>query len=1853
MLLFKVLSSKFRQYNARSSGRRLMVGTLGALVFSCMPQSQAIAPDVAPSQTINLDGEEAGKLAPFSLVHHAPQGPTTGDPQIHLIFSRPLIALGTETHPLPNIDVQPSVPGQWQWVGTHGLTFVPESGRLPRATAYRVSIPASVQALDGSKLGQAISFDFESPRPRVTAAHPNQTWEALLPSQVIQLSFSQPVQPSKLNDYVIVKAGEVKLDVQLRSGETKQDILVSSPSGWPLDSTISFSVLPGYLGDEGTLKAEQSFTGEFKTYGPLVASVECDRRADGACRPEGGLRLELSNPVPARQLARAISAQGTTLHVDQDWSSDAQTRYISLESRLIPRSQFEVKLAPIKDIYGQNIKWVKDRQVVVGDLRPSVRIGVDGELVPLDQAQLGILAVNASYELVTVALSEQALTSIDKGHGEQLYRMIESQKGAKKQTISVGALNEHVRQLVDLETIAPRGPFALGIRYQSEGHEQFATYIGQRSNLGITVKQGREQSHLWVTDLKSGASVSNAEVRLSENNAVLRTDARGMASLPAGIFVASSNKDRPLAWLSVATDKDRAYGFSRDTIGSWRIGVDSDFYGDVEDRAFLFPERDLFRPGERAWLKAYVRRPDTAGYRPLAGESLDLNLYTASGELASTQKVKTNRYGAVSAQVLIPGSAALGYWSAQVKRGEQLLASTHLQVAEYRAAEFEVKVQAHNAQVTAGQKLSWDVRGEYFYGGMMSGAPVSYTLSRRPSAFRPAQSEDYETSDEEWQYHQPYKSYDPLLASDEAKLDDVGKWSFEALPKLEHQIGPEQLELEATVQDLSGQTISGRGSVQVDPAQYYLGIKHPESYLIDAPGVFRPLVRTMSRDGKIVVGKRVELSLYRLRWTYAKQKSGEGSGETVSELVSDLVSTCYITSDKVDQSCGLSVQDSGQHLLRASSTDQFGHQVFASTSFYAVGGGRAAAFRDYDERAAVELVADRTIYKPGQTARILVKSPFAQAQAWVTIERDNVLEQRLVKLSGSTPTIEVAVTDKMRPNVYVGVHLVEDRASLGKKAHIIGDSYRFGYAELRVDPERQRLTVNLQAHKPEYRPGEIVKLDLKVADNAGKPRRAEVSVFVVDEGVLSLSGYQLPDPLLAFTAPRPLRVETIEARETVARNFGLEPNQNENKGDTGGDGGEARSEMLTTAYFNPSIETDVNGKAHVEFKLPDNLGRFRIMALAVTEDDRYGKGQSSFNVNKLLMVRPALPRFLRAGDELQLSAVVSALGFQGGAVKVKAEVDGLVAAGPMEATLQLSGQASEVVNFAVKTQGPRQALVRFSVTGVGATDSVELKRTVQSPAVMESVALYGKTERADAFRLGQLSEARTDVGGLDVTLSSSALVGLRGGFEQLWDYPYLCSEQLASRILPLVMLNELAAVYGVQAPKDAAARVDHNVALLVRRQLGDGGFGMWPESTESSPWVSAYSLWVLWEAKNKGHMVSADVFERGSRYLRDLAARRRDDDLRVASFSTLVLGRIGRPDQNTIHALVERLPQMDVESQFILAWAAAENGAEQAKKILLARVEGAITVRGNEAEITPPQGEAWASTMGSETRLHAIALHALLRLRPDHPLAAALVRSLLSARQGGSWGNTQESAFALLALNEYRLAQEKVEPNFDAFVFLRDKLLGQKRFAGRSVESQDFSVQMRELTSGGDLIFQRKGAGTLFYEARLKYARQQLPSKPVDHGFWIGKQIHVLDQNEPTRLAQGTTAPSVMTFAHGDLVVVDLTVLAPTRRRFVVIDDPLPAGFESIDFSQQTAQGSLAAALQLEAAGYSSAWHRTELRDDRALYFIDDMPPGVYKYRYLARATARGSFVVPPSLVKEMYQEEVYGRTGASEVFVQ
>ena len=173
-----------------------------------------------------------------------------------------------------------------------------------------------------------------------------------------------------------------------------------------------------------------------------------------------------------------------------------------------------------------------------------------------------------------------------------------------------------------------------------------------------------------------------------------------------------------------------------------------------------------------------------------------------------------------------------------------------------------------------------------------------------------------------------------------------------------------------------------------------------------------------------------------------------------------------------------------------------------------------------------------------------------------------------------------------------------------------------------------------------------------------------------------------------------------------------------------------------------------------------------------------------------------------------------------------------------------------------------------------------------------------------------------------------------------------------------------------------------------------------------------------------------------------------------------------------------------------------------------------------------------------------------------------------------------------------------------------------------------------------DLVIAREGKGTLYYVARLRYAPLELPRQPRDHGFKVRRQVVLLD-------AGGAPALPARPPKLGETVLVTLTVWSNEARRYVVVEDPLPAGLEALDASLAT--GSRGFGAWKQWSGVSRHDHR-ELRDDRVLFFRDVMQPGTLTYRYLAKVTSPGSFVAPPARAEEMYTPEVYGHTSSERV---
>jgi uncharacterized protein YfaS (alpha-2-macroglobulin family) len=393
--------------------------------------------------------------------------------------------------------------------------------------------------------------------------------------------------------------------------------------------------------------------------------------------------------------------------------------------------------------------------------------------------------------------------------------------------------------------------------------------------------------------------------------------------------------------------------------------------------------------------------------------------------------------------------------------------------------------------------------------------------------------------------------------------------------------------------------------------------------------------------------------------------------------------------------------------------------------------------------------------------------------------------------------------------------------------------------------------------------------------------------------------------------------------------------------------------------------------------------------------------------------------------------------------------------------------------------------------------------------------------------------------------------------------------------------------------------------------------------------------------------------------------------LATAALMVDVLATLGQPDAEYVTRLFEQREKLPTFARALLLHAAVTQSASgpAADAALLSRsreeLERLVTLRGAKAQVEDAPAEQFAELFHSEARSEALVLWALLAADAAHPLAAPLAQGILDRRDGGHWRSTQEGAYALLALDAYRRAQETAEPHFDASVWLGQRRLLEASFSGGSARSVSQQLAFAALgTEPENLLFQKQGTGALFYSARLRYATRELPRDPLERGFSIQKSqrsVPVAALAEALARTPDLGASS-QSFGGGDLVLVDLIVAAPSLRHFVAIEDPLPAGLEAVDTRLATTSADLNLEARAEAASaepkdaaasrFASSWYRQELRDDRVLLFVDHMPAGIYHYRYLARATSLGHFVVPPTRAFEMYQPEVFARTGASVVEV-
>jgi uncharacterized protein YfaS (alpha-2-macroglobulin family) len=1288
---------------------------------------------------------------------------------------------------------------------------------------------------------------------------------------------------------------------------------------------------------------------------------------------------------------------------------------------------------------------------------------------------------------------------------------------------------------------------------------------------------------------------------------------------------------------------------------------------------------------------------------------LSWTLRDSQGNETAKGGVRVSATGGFDLALQLPATMNLGPASLSLVDPDETLAGniyTHvLQVQEFRRPEFEVKAQASEGPHFLGGHATVTVSAAYYAGGALPGAEVSWVVTARPGHFRPPNREGFVFGTfVPWWKPGPGDAEPERVERTSARTDGSGVHRLRIDFDRKGAPRPHAVHAEATVMDVNRQAWTAGADLLVHPSERYVGLRAERPFVQKGEPVSIDAIVT-DLDGRAVAGAPLRLRAERLDWEQV-----EGEWKEVPRDVQERT----LDSAAEPIRARFEAREGGTWRVVARVADASGRENETEMRVW-VAGGRVPPRRDLEEEK-VTLVPDRNEYRAGDVARVLVIAPFTPAEGVLTLRRSGLLREERFTMAGGSQTLAIPIEDAFTPNVHVQVDLVgrAPREEEGGRKAPERPAFASGTIDLPVPPFSRTLGLAVTPREKALAPGGETVLDVLLRDPEGRPvADGEAAVVVVDEAVLALTGYRLPDPLEVFYSRRSADVSDRRLRSHVllSRAEDLVPPG----GAAGAAGGmvdeaavpamtpaprpmmraaksmaaadtaaapiRARTDFSALALFAASVPTDANGRAQVPLKLPDSLTRYRVMAVAVEGARRFGSGEATIVARLPLMVRPSPPRFLNFGDRFELPVVVQNQtdGEMTVDVAVRARNASLTAGAGRRLVVAANDRAE--VRFPMAAVLAGSARIQVGAASGAVADAAEVELPVWTPATTEAFATYGQIDEGSVVQpVRAPSGVVPQFGGLEVTTSSTALQALTDAVLYLVAYPFECAEQLSSRVLAVAALRDVLAAFqaeGLPKPEEIQAAVAGDVQRLRALQNDDGGFAFWRRGDESWPYVSIHVAHALARAKAKGFDVPADTLERASRYLREIDRRIPSDyplDVRrtLAAYALSVRALSGDADPARARSLV-REAGVDGLSFEALGWVLPLLSKDPASTAEVAairrRLANNVAETASAAHFVVSYGDGAHLLLHSDRRADAILLEALIADQPRSDLVPKLVEGLLAHRTAGRWSNTQENVFVLLALDRYFQAYERTAPDFVARLWLGERYAGAHEFRGRTTERQDVLVPMaylQEAKGTAGLLLAKEGAGRLYYRIGLRYAPASLVLDPLDRGFTVERTYEAVDDPKDVRReADGTWHVRA-----GARVRVRLTMVAPARRYHVALVDPLPAGLEPLNpalavtgsvpedgGSEVTPLG----AIGLGGAGRPGAWwwwsrpwfDHQNLRDERVEAFSALLWEGVHTYRYVARATTPGTFVVPPPKAEEMYTPETFGRGATDRVVVE
>jgi uncharacterized repeat protein (TIGR01451 family) len=1335
------------------------------------------------------------------------------------------------------------------------------------------------------------------------------------------------------------------------------------------------------------------------------------------------------------------------------------------------------------------------------------------------------------------------------------------------------------------------------------------------TNLTVVAKRGLQEAKVWVMNTRDLKPVDGATVDLiATSNRKLGSCTTAGATAECALTWKKLENTSPYAMI-VKAGKDMTYVRFEDLTlpnDAFHAGK-RDFTSSAGALdAFVYGERDLYRPGETLKMAAMVRNNKFEAVPKLP---LRWTITNPRGKVVRETVSETSEFGVALTEYPSSAASETGKYTVAVYSGKILLHETSVMVEEFVPERIGLKVSPAQEIVIGKGLVPFNVSALYLFGPPVADGTYKMSCSMRPAFREIPNRPGYATG--------IYTKEAPqamTLDSKEGTLDAKGGIQETCGYDMKDGKLAEAYQLKAKVdvnEAGSGRATTKTGQAYLASTDTLIGLKlesAKSSTLVVRGGLFD------FKGGAKNAKTSVKLKLFNLRdhWYYTYGGYDSWNVEQILTPTS-VEKTVEVNGNSFEVSL-TTPEGWGRWMVRAVDTKtgytadlDAGYMGWSYSEHSAKPGMRAP------EPSQLKVEVSKREASPGDNIDVMVEAPFA-GRVLFAFESDHTLETRWVDVKKPGQVKIAWKIPNVLPNVYVTALLMKDPVEAGGKRFLPARAW--GASSVQIVPASQRM--DLTVVHPEISESRKT-VTFEISNSAQMPTQYDVAV--VDEGILQMTDYKSPDPLKRFFEARALGVASIE---TMGWTVAVENAGGKNPGgDEAGVGESKNMPVKLVSFWFPNLKSDASGKATLQVPLPAFQGKVRIMAVAGSKT-RMGSSSSMMTVRDPLVLQSTLPRFLTQGDKFQFPVSVTNLSGKDQNVTVEVAPGAMVAMTNVKQQVKVPNGQARVVQFGAEVKGVNGMASIGVKAFADKLNSVERFDLPVKPSGIEQTIRLSLDTKQEAVLASYIpKDWRSDYARVEASVSPMPYLNQMSHLDTLIQYPYGCIEQTTSATMPLLVMGDLLQWV---APQKAAQMkikdvVHRGIARVISMQTASGGFGYWPGDGTPNPWGTAYATHMLLDAKKLGYEVSPGALKSALDYLEsytrdsayNLASTARRYETEAEPFALYVLAKGGRAVTQELRDVIRSYKPVSSqkwtgvrgENFFLLSAAAKVLGDKDSIKNLTDDSAYAMQLVGERED---------DYTYWSPMRADGLRMSVLEDINPKHPAIETLaIRVAASLATKDNYYSTQDIAWSVLALGK--------------------RLNGMKKPDAATLAKVGLVMNGKRLPKA----FEVAGApGFRFDGPNLSAAKLQVSDAPAEKGTYLYVKATGYTKMPPpsrsplsiqrTFYKRDGSSMDASGIKQGDTVFVELTVqnTGESTVKNIAIVDRVPAGFEIENPRLGKSED-----LQWMKDAFKAEYQ--DLRDDR-LQVFGDLAAGSTQYIYYsARAVTKGQFTAPAAFVEAMY----------------